>query len=176
MTTKLPSTDAVTRFLAAWLATRQLIQAANFNRFQRAGLSATQFMTLNLLPDDHSRMTLSELARRMNLGTATVAKTIDSLQERGLLVRTRSEVDRREVLLSVTEAGTSLQNAASAEFHGHMTELFQKMSSDQQDGLVAGLEALLTAAEVGVVSRPAIDASDATTDAGRARPARRSSR
>jgi len=40
----------VARFLDAWFAARQHIQASNFNRFQGTGLSATQFMTLNLLP------------------------------------------------------------------------------------------------------------------------------
>ena len=135
----------VTRFLQAWLGARQMIQASNFNRFQNAGLSATQFMTLNLIPDGPKSMTLSELAARMNLGTATVAKTIDSLQDRGLLTRTRSDQDRRVVHLSVTDDGRSMQNAASADFHRHMTALFRKLTPDQRTGLVQGLEALLEA-------------------------------
>ncbi len=135
----------VTRFLEAWLGARQMIQASNFNRFQNAGLSATQFMTLNLIPDGAKSMTLSELAARMNLGTATVAKTIDSLEDRGLLTRTRSDQDRRVVHLSLTEDGRSMQNAASADFHRHMTALFRKLTPDQRTGLVQGLEALLEA-------------------------------
>ena len=122
-----------------------MIQAANFNRFQKAGLSATQFMTLNLMPDGHESMTLSELAARMNLGTATVAKTIDSLEARGLLTRTRSNRDRRVVLLSMTKEGRSLQNAASAEFRRHMTALFRKLTPARREGLVYGLEDLLEA-------------------------------
>ena len=135
----------VTRFLQAWLGARQMIQASNFNRFQNAGLSATQFMTLNLIPDGAKSMTLSELAARMNLGTATVAKTIDSLEDRGLLTRTRSDQDRRVVHLSLTDDGRSMQNAASADFHRHMTALFRKLTPDQRTGLVQGLEALLEA-------------------------------
>ncbi len=135
----------VTRFLQAWLGARQMIQASNFNRFQNAGLSATQFMTLNLIPDGAKSMTLSELAARMNLGTATVAKTIDSLEDRGLLTRTRSDQDRRVVHLSLTDDGRSMQNAASADFHRHMTALFRKLTPDQRTGLVQGLEALLQA-------------------------------
>ena len=135
----------VTRFLEAWLGARQMIQAANFNRFQSAGLSATQFMTLNLMPDGAKSMTLSELAARMNLGTATVAKTIDSLEDRGLLTRTRSDQDRRVVHLSLTEDGRSLQNAASADFHRYMIALFRKLKPDRRTGLVQGLEDLLAA-------------------------------
>ncbi len=138
-----PLKESVARFLDAWLGARQLIQAANFNRFQKAGLSATQFMTLNLIPASKEGMTLSELAKRMNLGTATVTRTIDSLESRGLLTRTRSNLDRRLVLLSLTEQGKTLQNAASAEFHSHMTRLFSRMDPNQRDDLVHGLEALL---------------------------------
>jgi hypothetical protein len=43
-----PLEQEATRFIAAWMRLRQVIQAANFNRFQQAGLSATQFMTLNV--------------------------------------------------------------------------------------------------------------------------------
>lgn len=35
--------NETSRFLEAWVQVRQLVQAANFNRFHRAGLSATQF-------------------------------------------------------------------------------------------------------------------------------------
>lgn len=145
MAADLPLNRTVTRFLDAWLGARQIIQAANFNRFQKAGLSATQFMILNLLPDGSKDMTLSELAARMNLGTATVAKTIDSLEARGLLTRTRNERDRRIVLLRVTEEGRALQNAASSEFHNHMAALFRKLAPAERTGLVHGLEALLAA-------------------------------
>ena len=78
----------VERFLAAWFAVRQWIQAANFNHFQKAGLSATQFMTLNLLPENGDKLSIGDLARRMNLKAATVAKTVDSLEARKMLART----------------------------------------------------------------------------------------
>ena len=135
------------RFLTAWLGARQMIQAANFNRFQKAGLSATQFMTLNLIPAGESTMTLGELSRRMNLGAATLTKTLDSLEARGLLSREQSGVDRRKVLLSLTPAGRALQNAASKEFHQYMAGLFRKLKKEQRLGLAEGLEALLAASK-----------------------------
>ena len=136
------------RFLEAWLGVRQLIQSANFNRFQRAGLSATQFMTLNLLPVSKTGLTLSELARRMNLSLATVVKTVDSLQARGMLTRTRSEADRRVVHIALTKEGRTLQNAASREFRDHMAELFCSMTAKQRAGLIEGLECLIRAGGV----------------------------
>lgn len=149
----------VSRFLAAWLSTRQLIQAANFNRFQAAGLSATQFMTLNLLPATPPGMTLTELARRMNLGPATLTRTVDTLEQRALLTRTRSEADRRQILLAVTPKGRALQNAASTEFHAHIAALFHELSGQQRSGLVDGLEALVRAGSAVTPSAVSVDAA-----------------
>lgn len=138
-------TEEISRFLAAWLGARQLIQAANFNRFQKAGLSATQFMTLNLLPIDETGLTLSALAKRMNLGLATLTKTVDSLQARGLLIRTKSGSDRRVAQITLTAKGKTLQNESSKEFHGYIAALFSAMQPEQRKGLVAGLESLVHA-------------------------------
>lgn len=140
----------VARFLDAWFAVRQFIQAANFNRFQGAGLSATQFMTLNLLPTEGEGVPIGDLARRMNLRAATVAKTVDSLEARGMVRRNRSETDKRVVMVQMTAAGIELQNAAHGQFQAQMEELFRSMKPEERDGLILGLESLVrTAARTG---------------------------
>ena len=145
---------------------RQMVQAANFNRFHRAGLSATQFMALNVIPK--AGMTLSQLARQLNLSPATLNETINSLQERGLVVRERNPEDRRKVDIRATAEGEELQNSASREFHGYIAEIFGKMGQPARDGLLRGLEQMVRIADVPdgrTVSRHADDAV----------PARRSS-
>ena len=92
--------EDTTRFLDAWMQVRQIVQASNFNRFQRAGLSATQFMTLNVVPKDG--MTLSEIARKLNLSAATLNATVNSLVERGLVRRTPDRTDARKVIIRAT--------------------------------------------------------------------------
>lgn len=129
-----------TRFLEAWLRVRQVVQAANFNRFHRAGLSATQFMTLNVIPKDG--LTLSELARRLNLSPASLKKTIDSLSDRGLVIRRPQESDGRKIDILSTAKGKKLQNEASEEFHDFMRDLFSSMSDTERRGLIIGLERL----------------------------------
>lgn len=139
--------EDVARFLAAWFATRQFIQAANFNHFHQAGLSATQFMTLNLLPPDRASIAIGELARRMNLKAATVAKTVDSLQARHLVTRAKSTADRRLVLVSITEQGTQFQNAAAGQFRAHIGRIFTAMPAPDRAALIRGLETFVQAAE-----------------------------
>ena len=136
----------VARFLDAWFAVRQFIQAANFNRFQGAGLSATQFMTLNLLPTEGEGLPIGDLAKRMNLRAATVAKTVDSLEAREMVVRSRSATDKRVVMVKMTGAGLDLQNAAQGQFQAQMEQLFRSMSQEERDGLIMGLESLVRTA------------------------------
>jgi len=125
---------------------RQFIQAANFNRFQGAGLSATQFMTLNLLPSGYEGLSIGELARRMNLKPATVAKTVDSLETRNLITRLRTASDKRIVFVKSTETGVKLQNAANGHFQAQIEELFRAMLPAERDGLILSLESLTRAA------------------------------
>jgi len=139
--------DETTRFLDAWMQVRQIVQASNFNRFQRAGLSATQFMTLNVVPKEG--MTLSEIARKLNLSAATLNKTVNSLMERGLVIRTPDPADARKVIISATSEGETMQNSASKEFHAFMAELFAGMSKKHREGLIGGLEEMVRLSQPG---------------------------
>lgn len=136
----------VARFLDAWFAARQIIQAANFNRFQGAGLSAIQFMTLNLLPAVQG-ISMGELARRMNLKPATVAKTVDSLEARGMVTRIRDAPDKRTVLVKATKVGATLQNEASQQFHAQIEGLFNAMLPKERAALIVGLESFARASD-----------------------------
>lgn len=118
-----------------------MVQAANFNRFQRAGLSATQFMTMNAIPAEG--MTLTEMARRLNLSAATLNATVNSLEERGMVRRARDASDGRRVIISATRKGEAMQNAASREFHEYMAGLFGQMSKTRREGMLAGLEEMV---------------------------------
>lgn len=136
----------LTRFLDSWFAVRQYIQATNFNRFQGAGLSATQFMTLNLLPSGGEGIAIGELARRMNLKPATVAKTVDSLEARNLIARVRAAPDKRVVHIQITRAGEDLQNLANGSFRAQIAAVFAAMPAAERSGLILGLESLIRAA------------------------------
>lgn len=146
MTNKAHEAEEVTRFLEAWFGVRQFIQAANFNRFHGAGLSATQFMTLNLLPSDGEGISMGDLARRMNLKAATVAKTVDSLEARHMVARVRDVVDKRVVLVRATETGVELQNAANGQFRAQVERIFRAMAPEEREGLIRGLESVIRTA------------------------------
>ncbi len=161
----------VDRFLTAWFSVRQFIQAANFNRFQAQGLSATQFMTLNLLPEAGKGLAMGELARKMNLAPATVAKTVDSLEQRSLVTRFRSSADKRLVFVEITAAGSALQNNAQGHFRDGIQALFETMPSKHRQGLLLGLESLVRVAQ----GHPEAKDSASTRALRAALPAKRNS-
>ena len=165
-----PFAEETTRFIATWMQLRQVIQAANFNRFQQAGLSATQFMTLNVVPKEG--MTLSELARKLNLSAATLNQTVNSLEERDLVRRTRQTGDARKVNIRATGKGKAMQNSASSEFHAFMSGLFGRMSKTRREGLLAGLEQMVKLSVPNQEDEPtrrAVDALRAKRSSGRSR-------
>ena len=128
------------------MGVRQIVQAANFNQFHRAGLSATQFMVINVIPAEGT--TLSALARRLNLSPATLSKTVDSLEQRGFVRRQKSKQDARRSNIFATSAGQKMQNAASEAFHQTIASFFSKMSARDRSALVNGLERLVQISEI----------------------------
>jgi DNA-binding MarR family transcriptional regulator len=75
------------------------------------GLTGSQLWVVKLLAGG-SPNKVTELARRMYLHPATMVGLLDRLEAKGLVLRTRSEKDRRVVHVSITEQGRVLvQNA-----------------------------------------------------------------
>jgi len=69
--------------------------------------SFAQYQLLFALADNDG-LPSSELAHAADLSPATVTQMLDSLVERGLVTRHRSESDRRIVTCSLTDAGREL--------------------------------------------------------------------
>lgn len=71
-------------------------------------LTGSQLWVVKLLKEA-SPMKVSELARRMYLHPATMVGLLDRLEAKGLIMRTRSEKDRRVVYINLTEQGNELE-------------------------------------------------------------------
>ena len=78
---------------------------------QSVGLTSPQLATL-LVVSQQEPISTGDIAREIHLGHATVTGILDRLEQRDLVARWRSEVDRRSVLLRVTSEGRKLLAAA----------------------------------------------------------------
>lgn len=73
-------------------------------RMAEHGLTDAQWKPLWLVSSGRAATPI-ELAREMDVDAGAVTRTLDRLEAKGLIARTRSDTDRRVVQLALTEAG-----------------------------------------------------------------------
>ncbi len=80
---------------------------------------------------DHEALSSSELACAADLSPATVTEMLDGLVASGLVLRERSERDRRVVLISLTERGLTLLDERRARFEPRWRAALGEFSEDE---------------------------------------------
>ena len=129
------------RFIAIFSDLRK-VMGAGFKHAHQHGFSTTQFMVLGLV--ERSRegesCTISSIATKLGLDPATVVRTVDSLEKRGLIERQRDKQDRRQVFLVFTESGRQGLSEAHQHFIVRIRAVFQTMSTEGRASLLNGLD------------------------------------
>lgn len=88
-------------------------------------------------------LTIFELAKRVSLGKSTLTNTLDRLEAAGQIVRVRSTVDRRKILVELTQENKALHQLYD-EVSQEMTRLYyQGFSTEEAARLDADLERVL---------------------------------
>jgi DNA-binding MarR family transcriptional regulator len=93
------------------------------------GITMGQFWTLHLV-SSLPAASVSDLSRRLAVSAPTVCSNLDQLEEAGLVVRHRSEKDRRTVEISLTPKGKKVEVRAWAHIARLMTEASSKVPAD----------------------------------------------
>ncbi len=91
---------------------------------ERIGVSATGFTMLVLLTSAGGRLELRTMRRRLGASKATATEVLDTLENRGFVVRSRLESDRRAVAVSLSEAGYNLVTHAFPAHAERVREAF----------------------------------------------------
>ncbi len=84
-------------------------------------LSIVQVRLLGILRD--RRPSIKELARLLQLDKSSVTGLVDRAEQRGLVRRTASALDRRSVHVTLTAAGRELINQGTAAFEAEIAVL-----------------------------------------------------
>jgi DNA-binding MarR family transcriptional regulator len=98
-----PAEGEVGDVLRALLDVVTLVEMPRLRLQPAAGLTLPQFRALRHLRE--APRTQSELVELIDLSPAGVSRVVDRLQDRGLVVATRREDDRRIVEVRLTDAG-----------------------------------------------------------------------
>ncbi|MFD0360884.1 MarR family winged helix-turn-helix transcriptional regulator [Nocardia sp. GCM10030253] len=156
-------TDHVEQVLVQWQAQRpdldvspmavfgrltrlsQLVSAELRKTFAPHGLDAASFDVLATLRrnDPPHRLTPTELMRSAMVTSGAITQRLDRLEERGLVSRARSEHDGRGILVTLTEAGHEVIDAALPDHVATEQRLLIPLSPAQRDALAETLRTLL---------------------------------
>lgn len=124
------------------IALRQVIRATDLHSRQlmkTTGLTAPQLLVLQAI-DAAGELSVSALAARISLSQGTVTSILDRLQARDLVTRSRSQIDKRVVLLRLTPAAGAILGLAPQPLQERFVRRFDKLPSWEQHAILASLQ------------------------------------
>ena len=90
--------------------------------------------------------TVSALAEWLDVHASTMTRMCSRLVTRGLVVRTPSAIDRREVVIELTEQGVALVNVVMDKRRVEIDAVVRRMSPEDRERVIAALECFSEAA------------------------------
>jgi DNA-binding MarR family transcriptional regulator len=109
----------------------------------RHELSIAQTRLLGILRD--RRPTIKELASFLQVDKSSMTGLVDRAEERRLVERVSSTLDRRSVQVIITAAGRSLVDVVAADFEAEIAHLVTDLSTTQQTRLSAAASRIVMA-------------------------------
>ncbi len=122
-----------------WLQHRQIArQLAAFN------LTVPQFYTLIALMNLGGSATMGALARELNQVSATMTGIIDRLVREGMVERSRSDEDRRSVLVTLTPQGYQVVEEAWTQSLCALDKVLAQLSDTEIGAATRLIDSLMT--------------------------------
>ena len=128
------------------VALRKINQAIDKNSkklIKRIGLTGPQLVILQEM-SNLGEVTAGEIARAVSLSQATVTGILERLEKRGLLVRQRSEYDKRRVIVGITETGRQVLRNAPPLMPEAFVERFSSFQEWEQTMILSSLQRLVS--------------------------------
>lgn len=145
------------------IALRRIIRATELygrDLKQIAGITAVQFRVLQII-GEKGQTTAKEISTRMRVSQATITSLVDKLVRENMVTRQKSETDRRQTNICITEQGRATLNDAPDPLQQRFVRKFAAMEDWEQSMLLAGLErvaAMLDAEDLD--ASPVLDTGD----------------
>ncbi|MCO6383446.1 MAG: MarR family transcriptional regulator [Vannielia sp.] len=124
------------------IALRRILRATD--RFghelaQSVGLSAAQFRVLQIVAES-GRRNATQIAQQMRITQATVTSLVDKLVRQEMVVRERSQTDRRQTNIEPTAKGLQAIKDAPNPLQQRFVGKFSALEDWEQASLIAALE------------------------------------
>lgn len=86
--------------------------------------------------------TITDIARELDITTATACATVDRLERKGYVTRTRSNGDRRMVHLCLTERGKKVDRIHKGFHRNMIRRIMEGFTQDEAKIMLRGVERL----------------------------------
>lgn len=149
-------------------AIRRVIRAVDMHSKmlqQAQDITAPQLVCLMSLVSK-GPLTIKALSQAIDLSPSTTVGVVDRLEAKGLATRTRSEADRRQVLVSVTVAGEAAARRAPFPLQNRLVERYRELPELEQATLALALERVVALMGAGEIDASAILDSAPIAEAG----------
>jgi DNA-binding MarR family transcriptional regulator len=130
----------------------QVVHAQSKKAERETGLTGPQLWAIKVI-SDAGTIRVSDLAERMYLHPATTVGILDRLEKKGLIMRVRSQKDRRNVEATLTETGREVVAKAPEVAQGLLVAGLERLSERRLKTLDNGLAQMV--ALVGAQEIPA---------------------
>ena len=124
------------------VALRRITRAIDLNSrllLQKSGLTTPQLGTLQAIRRLQP-LAVGAIARDIHLSQATVTGILGRLEKRGLVIRTRGDRDRRNVLVRLTDDGMELVRVAPSLLQDRFHDELAKLQEWEQTMILATLQ------------------------------------
>lgn len=128
------------------IALRKIIQAIDMNSkklVKRVGLTGPQLVILQEI-SSREEVTAGGIAWGVSLSQATVTGILERMENRGLIVRKRSDRDKRRIMVRITESGKQILADAPPLMQEEFVESFSSLKEWEQTMILSSLQRLVS--------------------------------
>lgn len=134
----MPNSHRVEEILSALRRVMRAVDLHSRSLVQSHGLTGPQALILKAVAGEP--LPAGVVAERVSLSQATVTDILNRLEQRGLIKRVRSEVDRRRVIVEMTAAGRTLVEQSPPLLQERFAKRFEELADWEQTTLLASLQ------------------------------------
>jgi DNA-binding MarR family transcriptional regulator len=127
---------------SAYMELFAMMQSAAVSHWLMFELTFAQARALIILAAKKA-LTVSQLAKLMDVGNPTASILVQKLVERGLVTRTEDDTDRRQTVVRLSEQGAEIGAGRRSEREKQWQSWLSNLSDEDLSGLAHGLTALL---------------------------------
>lgn len=124
---------------------RQIIHATDkYSRKLRTELQITvpQLLCLQTIIDS-GEISASRISQIIHVSKSTMVGILDRLEEKKLILRERSKLDRRQVIIVATDKGRGLAENAPSPLQDRLSQRLQELPDTELDLIASGLEKIV---------------------------------